>query len=63
LLLFIKEKKDKKLAFLLSLSFHKTHYVCDFCFFLSRQRRKNVFLFVIPEQRLQASTVSSMQRL
>jgi hypothetical protein len=26
--LFIKEKKDKKKAFLLPLSFHKPHYVC-----------------------------------
>ena len=26
------------------LSFHKTHYVCDFCFFSSRKRRNHICL-------------------
>src|SRR3990167_10435957 len=28
-------------------SFHRLHYVCDFCFFSSRKRRNNICLFFV----------------
>src|SRR3990167_6756827 len=32
-------------------SFHKTHYVCDFCFFSSRKRRKTIFVLSLSSRR------------
>ena len=32
-------------------SFHRTHYVCDFCFFSSRKRRKTIFVLSLSSRR------------